>query len=129
MKTKINKSSQHDCFKGKQMKKKRIIFFLIAILAFKKAREESFERGSIKQACEFYAPYSVDKVGNLSSYVSYVKCFYGLNNSSFKTTPIFIDLIELTEDSSRDELIEIISKINQMNDDENYLEYVRKVSK
>ncbi len=129
MKTKINKSSQHDCFKGKQMKKKRIIFFLIAIVAFKKARAESFERGSIKQACEFYASYGEHNAKSISPYVSKAKCYYGLNNHSFKTSPIFIELIELTEDTSRDELIEIISKIKQMNDYENYLDYVRKVSK
>lgn len=122
----INRNSQKAISSEyKKIAKKRIIFFLVAIIAFKDAKGNLFERGSLIAACRKYIFLINTKASTLRPYVSNIKCYYGLNNKSFKRSYIFIDLIELTKDSSRDELIQIINKINQINDDENCLDYVR----
>jgi hypothetical protein len=126
-KTNNRNSQKAISIKHKEISKKRITFFLVAIVAFLDAKSNSFDRGSLICGCRKYV-YLVDtktKATTLRTYVSNMKCYLGLNNKSFKANKIFYELVDLTLIFSIDELITIINEIKQLNDID-CLDYIKK---
>ncbi len=110
----------------KKITYEKTIFFLGAIVAFKDARGESFERGANIRACRMHALRVNTKATTLSAYVSNIKFYYGLNKKSFKTGKDFKELIVITENYSSNELIQILEKMKNEKLEINFIDYLKK---
>lgn len=105
-----------------ELDNKEVITSLIRIYAFKYAQSKNFKWGSIKEASNKFSLLGDD----ISSYISNIRCYYGLNKKSFKTSNLTISLILMSDHFSLSELLLILEDIKKLDSKINAYTYLRK---